>query len=599
LRTWQAIPLILGLLMGPAGAARALEQLQFQVAGSDTGLRADLRARSAVVAAHDAQKTDSSEILAAALSDYRILTETLYANGYYSGVVNVLVDGREAASLALLAPPARIGTVAVRVDPGRPFRFGQVRVGPAPEGAQLTPLRPGERAESTRIKDAVGDTVDAWREVGFAKARPVSERVVADHPNATLDAEVGIDPGPRVQFGDLIISTPSAVRADRIRRIAGFPSGTVFSPEALQTVATRLRRTGAFSSVTLTEAEALGPNAELDVALGLADQAPRRFGFGAELSSLEGLELSGFWLHRNLLGGAERLRFDAVVANIGGQNNGIDWVLRTRFEVPAVFGPDTTLFSTAELGRLDEPSFTANGLVLGIGASKTYTETFQAEAQLAFRYAETSDDLGERAFTLVTAPVSAVWDRRDDPLSATAGTYLAATATPFLGLDGAASGLRGTLDARAYRSLGALGGAEDGVVLATRLQLGTVASAGITETHPDFLFYSGGGTVRGQPYQSLNVDLGGGTALGGRSFLGLSAEIRAAVTERIGAVAFADAGYIGAESFYDGSGAWPAGAGLGLRYDTGLGRIRFDVAAPVSGDTGDGVQLYLGIGQAF
>ena len=31
-------------------------------------------------------------------------------------------------------------------------------------------------------------------------------------------------------------------------------------------------------------------------------------GFGAEISSLDGAGVSGFWLHRNLFGGAERLR---------------------------------------------------------------------------------------------------------------------------------------------------------------------------------------------------------------------------------------------------------------------------------------------------
>ena len=41
------------------------------------------------------------------------------------------------------------------------------------------------------------------------------------------------------------------------------------------------------------------------------------------------------------------------------------------------------------------------------------------------------------------------------------------------------------------------------------------------------------------------------------------------------------------------------GAGIGLRYDTGLGPIRFDVAAPISGTTGDGVQFYVGLGQSF
>ena len=42
-----------------------------------------------------------------------------------------------------------------------------------------------------------------------------------------------------------------------------------------------------------------------------------------------------------------------------------------------------------------------------------------------------------------------------------------------------------------------------------------------------------------------------------------------------------------------------AGAGIGVRYKTPIGPLRFDIAAPVSGKTGNGVQVYLGLGQAF
>ena len=104
--------------------------------------------------------------------------------------------------------------------------------------------------------------------------------------------------------------------------------------------------------------------------------------------------------------------------------------------------------------------------------------------------------------------------------------------------------------------------------------------------------------MRGQPYQSLGVDLGGGQRTGGKAFFGASSELRARVTDKIGVVGFVDAGYIGANGFSD-SGDWHAGAGLGLRYDTGIGPLRLDVAAPISGSTGDGVQIYIGIGQAF
>ena len=86
---------------------------------------------------------------------------------------------------------------------------------------------------------------------------------------------------------------------------------------------------------------------------------------------------------------------------------------------------------------------------------------------------------------------------------------------------------------------------------------------------------------------------------GGMSVANLTAEARVQVRERIGLVAFADAGRVWADSSFEGQTDWHAGAGLGLRYDTPIGPLRLDVAGPVGGDTGEGVQLYLGLGQAF
>jgi translocation and assembly module TamA len=81
--------------------------------------------------------------------------------------------------------------------------------------------------------------------------------------------------------------------------------------------------------------------------------------------------------------------------------------------------------------------------------------------------------------------------------------------------------------------------------------------------------------------------------------LAMSAEVRTRVTEKIGVVGFVDAGRIGVDGFLDTSVDWQAGAGLGLRYETGFGPIRLDVAAPVHGETGNGVQFYIGLGQSF
>jgi translocation and assembly module TamA len=75
-----------------------------------------------------------------------------------------------------------------------------------------------------------------------------------------------------------------------------------------------------------------------------------------------------------------------------------------------------------------------------------------------------------------------------------------------------------------------------------------------------------------------------------------------AVTDAIGVVAFYDWGYVSPASLFDFAdlGDSHAGAGLGLRYDTGIGPIRLDVGVPVGGnDAFSDVQVYIGIGQAF
>jgi translocation and assembly module TamA len=127
------------------------------------------------------------------------------------------------------------------------------------------------------------------------------------------------------------------MRPERIVEIAGLPEGVTFSPEVLDRVTERLRDTGVFSAVALGE-QPLGPGDTMDIVATLTESPPRRFGFGAELSTDEGARVSAFWLHRNLFGGAERLRIEGEVRGIGEGElsvdgiDGIDaWVARAHF----------------------------------------------------------------------------------------------------------------------------------------------------------------------------------------------------------------------------------------------------------------------------
>lgn len=586
---------------GSTGPAAALDVLRFSTPGASDGLRQSLRAASLLLGAEAEKKTDAQTLFASARADYARLIGALYADGYYAGVIRILIDGREAADIDPLDAPDQISRIEVSVTPGPQFTFSAARMKPYARGTNL----PGEYrdtlvAKSTAIRAAAKAGVEGWRDIGHAKAEVSGQSIVADHRSNTLRSEILLRPGPVVRFGKLNVTGYERMRIERIRKIAGFPTGEVYSPAEIETVGKRLRRTGVFSSVVVREPAALGPDDTLDVDLVLSEAKLHRFGLGAEVSGTEGLSLSGYWLHRNLFGGGEPLKFDAAVNRIGGSGNDLDYNLGLRIDRPATPVTDASAFAELRFERVDLADWRVDSQNVAFGLTRILSDQLSAEASLSYANATATDAIGSLNYKWLSLPVGLTWDRRDTPVSAQKGFYLKAGLTPFLGSGNTGSGAQITTDARYYKSFGA----DKGIVLAGRAQLGTVTGASIMDTPPALLFLSGGGgTVRGQPYQSLDVTVprpGGGTIdTGGASFVGLSGEVRVRVTERIGAVAFYDVGHISTGDFFSGTQKSHSGAGLGMRYDTGFGPIRLDVGAPVSGSTGTGVQVYIGIGQAF
>ena len=570
--------------------------------GAAEQVEGDLRNASALLTAVGDEKTGPEDIFAAAQAEYGALVTTLYALGYYSPVVHVLVDGREAATIPPLDAPGQVGAVVVTVDPGPKFKFSQAKVAPlAPETELPEDFAVGKTAASGLIREAVQAGIEGWRDTGHAKADVGSQDVVADHKANTLSADVRLAPGPRLRFGTLSVTGQQRMSERRILKIAGLPEGEVYSPELLKRSADRLRRTGVFKSVSLAEAEGVRAPDLLDITATVVEEKTRRYSIGAEIASFEGLDLSGYWLHRNLLGGGERLKVEAEIGNIGAQSSGVDYVLGVSLDRPATFTPDTTLGFTTEVGHLAEEDFTADVATLGVNLSHFVSERLTARVGLEYSFAKVEDFFDTYTYKHFALPIGATGDSRDDKLDAKKGYYLDGEIRPFLGYGITDSGVRLKADGRAYVTFGE----ERPVTFAARGQIGAVlGGATILGTPRDYLFYSGGGgTVRGQPYQALGVEIARiyGDKIGGMAFAAGTAEVRARVTSKIGVVGFADVGYVSPFDLGDAFGEWHAGAGLGLRYATGFGPIRVDIATPVKGsiDTGDGVQFYIGIGQAF
>lgn len=580
----------------------ALDDVQIRVPGAEAALVAQIRASSLVVEAQTEGRTGPVDLMAAARAEYGRLIGLLYEEGYFAPAIRVRVDGREAAEVSTLRPPERIGRIEIDIDLGPQFRFGRTEITPlAPATTLPEGFARGEIARSTVVRDAAGAALDGWRAQGHALAEPAGQEITAHHPDRRLDVSLRLAPGPQLRFGALRAQGHERTRDARVAAIAGLPAGAVYDPEVVAEAESRLRRTGTFASAALRPASRANPDGTIDIEAVLEEAPLRRLGAGAELDTESGLGLSGFWLHRNLLGGAERLRFDAALTGIGARQRGLGYALDLRYIRPATGRADTDLELGLRLVRMNERDYLADQIHAEARLIRRWTPQLTGTLALGLRYERAAFGPGRslRAeFGAIPLEIGLTRDTRDRPLDATRGTYLSGTVMPYLGLQSADSGVLLRMDARGYHDLGSSGR----VVLAGRVQLGAVPGPRIERTPRDFLFYSGGGgTVRGLPYQTLGVT-SGGVRSGGQGFAAASIEARVRVGGNFSVAAFADAGYV-SERAFSGASDWHAGAGVGLRYLTPIGPLRLDLATPVRRnlDAVDARRLhvYVGIGQAF
>ena len=443
---------LIGLWLA-APLATALDRLDILTPGATDAISKAVREASLVNTMQADGQTAPQDLMAAARADYGRILAALYDKGHYSAVIHILVDGREVSAIPPLESPATISAIMIQVDPGPRFQFDRTQIKPLAPGTALPEgFSGGKPAESGLIGEAVDASLFAWRNVGHAKARVSDEQVVADHATALLDVDLRLSPGPKLRFGALAIEGEERMREGRVRKIAGLPEGEIFSETELRRAESRLRRTGIFSSVTLTEDEQITDPDLLGVTATVVEQKPRRYSFGAEIASLDGLSVEGSWLHRNLMGGGERLKVEGAATNIGSGQSGIDYMLGVSLDRPATITPDTTAGLSLTYAHLDETDYYVDGLQFGLNLVHVFSDKLTGKAGISFSYLQGSDPGGDFTYRNLSLPVSLSWDRRDDPRDAVRGFYLDASAMPFLGFGTTGSGIRGTVDGRVYRS---------------------------------------------------------------------------------------------------------------------------------------------------
>ena len=426
--------------------------------------------------------------------------------------------------------------------------------------------------------------------------------MVADHSTDRLDVGVRIDPGRPARYGPTTVEGNTRTDTDFIRFMTDLPEGSGFNSTDIARAQARLGRLGIFRSLRIEEAEEIAPDGSLPMTVRVEDRRPRTLGFGGTYSTIDGLGLEAYWVHRNLFGRGERLRFDASVSGLIENINptDFDYSLGVSFIKPGIYRPDTDLIAGLAAKRLDYDTYRETSIGGNIGLSQQFGDRLTGDLSANFSRAKFEDIYGTRNFFTLGFIGNLIYDIRNDPLDATRGYYIAALLQPFYEFEFGNPAVRGTLEGRYYYSLVGL----DRLVLAGRVKVGSYYGPSAAESPPDLLFFAGGGgSVRGYPYRSIGVSTtvnGAQGTVGGRGLFEGSAEARYRFSDSWGGAAFADAGFVSENPRFAGENDLRIGVGAGVRYFTPIGPLRVDLATPLDPLPGNSrIALYIGIGQAF
>lgn len=585
---WRAfLALVLVLCLAPVREAAADISYKTEITGiEDRALARDLRNTSQLVQLESRPAASEVALTRRAEADRQRLDTVLRAAGYYEATIAFDIDAS--------ADPAH---VRVAIDPGPRYTLASVKYvapdgGPPPLIERYAPaavgLKVGEPATAKPVLEAEQRIVRVLAEHGFPLAKVSNRRAVVDKAAKTMDVTYTVEAGPPAAFGPVTISGTRDVDPDFVRRRIAWGEGNAYDVRFIERTRKDLVASGLFSTIRIRPAEDVGTDGRVPVSIEVTERPFRSIAGGLSYDTSLGASGRVFWEHRNLFGNAERLRF---TGEVGEKRQGVTGNFR-RPDVAAV-NQDFVATALAESENLD--AYNRNRALVSGGFERKFSDEWTAGASLQAERTDIEESSGNFYYTLFGLPLFVRRDASNDLLDPTEGSRQIFATTPYYGpeLSFVSSRLQGSF----YQAVDG----ERRFVIAGFGAIGSVGGESLNNLPKDKRLYAGGGgSVRGYGYQKAGPLDSAGNPIGGRSSLELGVELRIKLTETIGVVPFLEGGNVYDSTLPDLGEKLLYGTGLGLRYYTPIGPIRFDVGIPLDRrQDDDAFQVYISIGQAF
>jgi translocation and assembly module TamA len=515
----------------------------------------------------------------------------LRSEGFYGGRVDAVIDNSVEPWI-----------ITIDVVPGDPFVLesytidyvGPYRDDPRPPdiGIDELGLELGMVARASPITDAEDEMGRVLAMSARPLARIIDDRKIVDHEAKTMTVQLEVDPGPAVKFGRLTLEGLEEVDQEYVERVLEWPEGELWDRRLLEDRRERLLDMDLFDVIKFERGNELDDEGRLPVTIELFEAKQRSIGAGISYSTDEKFGGEVFWEHRNFRGQGERLRIEFSASEVRQS-------ALASYAKPNFLRLDQTLLLSTEFRHQDTDAYEENTLEGYVGLRRKFDEIWTGQIGVQPEISRVDDNgSDETTYTGVGLPVVIERDDSDDRLDPTEGTRLSLAVTPnvgdfsemitFLSSDTNAAGYWTPMDS-------------DFLTLAARGRLGALFGEDTRDLPGTKRFYAGGGgSIRGFEFQSVGPVDDKNDPEGGRSVIELGAEMRFRVTESIGFVPFTEGGTVYNSSLPDFSETMRWAAGVGLRYYTVAGPLRFDIAFPLNPRRQDeDFEFYVSFGQAF
>ncbi len=497
--------------------------------------------------------------------------------GYYGVRVEGELEGGDDAAF----------NAVFTVEAGQPVIVAQRNIQVTGAAAQLPSIQSAIKA----FEPDVGETMEhglyeasksridtALRAAGFLDARLVEHRVEVSRRANSANIELEWDSSQRYRFGEVRFS-PSQFQDGFLERYIPWQEGEYYSTDKLLAMQQRLVDADYFSGVAVQPLveQASGEVVPIEVMVNPAKRTLYTAGVYMSTDTGPGVRfgMDRRWVNRDGHKFSADMEYSQRLKSIG-----------TLYKIPRP-GPDNRSYNFGATYR-EERTDTSESRMLRLAANDT-RDWRGFVRTLGLQYLAGDYEIAGERHNSSLLFAEGVLSRKeaDNFFFATRGyaLTLALRAAPESPLADT-SFVQFSSDAKWIHSP-----TEKGRLI-LHGGLGAMAVDDFNALPPELRFFAGGDrSVRGFDYEEIGEKNASGGVIGGRYLVYAGAEYEHYFLPNWGAAVFTDAG-----DAFDTTFDVNVSVGVGLRWKSPIGIVRFDVAKPIVTDLGDGFRLHIIVG---